>query len=116
MTRLRIIACAVATTAAVALLALAARQAQAGDAAVTERPAPPAASPAKVAPPAAQPASRGGKRQRVPAGVLARAASRRAQEREATSATPPEPRRAPGGEDGAAVSVEIDWNASSAAQ
>jgi hypothetical protein len=52
-------------------------------------------------------------RARVPAGVLARAASRRAQDREAAGHAAPERRR--GREQGDVISVEIDWHAGAAA-
>jgi hypothetical protein len=70
---------------------------------------PPSSAPgeAHAAPPAAS------KRARVPAGVLARAVSRRAQEREAAGSPPRERRR--GRDPGDVVSVEIDWHASIAA-
>lgn len=50
-------------------------------------------------------------RPRVPPGVLARAASRRAQQREAESPPAPERRR---GREGNIISIEIDWNAGTA--
>ncbi|HET7824758.1 MAG TPA: hypothetical protein VFK90_05475 [Anaeromyxobacter sp.] len=49
------------------------------------------------------------KKAHVPAGVLVRAATRRAQEREA--ANPPAPERRRGKDGGEVLSVEIDWHA-----
>jgi hypothetical protein len=78
-----------------------------------------AASPAPAQPPS--PARADGQaspppasnRARVPAGVLARAVSRRAQDREAAGPPPHERRRSR--EQGDVISIEIDWHASIAA-
>lgn len=84
-------------------------------------PAPPkAAAPASTAAPgsaaaAAAGGSPPGKPARVPAGVLVRAASRRAQEREAASPPAPAERRR-GREAGNIISIEIDWHAGSPAR
>lgn len=92
-----------------------------------ERPAmverqPATATPTVAAPPAGDgsglivaPASTtapAAKRPRVAPGVLVRAASRRAQEREAAS--PPVPERRRVREEGNIISVEIDWHAGTA--
>jgi hypothetical protein len=75
---------------------------------------PAAGQPASAAPGeahAAPPAE--SKRPRVPAGVLARAVSRRAQDREAAGSPAHERRR--GRDPGEVISLEIDWHASIAA-
>jgi hypothetical protein len=85
--------------------------------AVVERPpatattvrAPPAADGAGLMVAPASTTAPPAKRARVAPGVLVRAASRRAQEREASSAPAPERRRAR--EEGNIISVEIDWHA-----
>lgn len=79
-------------------------------------PAQPAAAPQGSTQGGATPAasSRVPKQGRVPAGVLVRAASRRAQDRDPASARVPERRH--GREQGDVIfSVEIDWHASGAA-
>jgi len=113
--RVRLLAVVAATALiAAAFVATAARRAEAqGDVASPEQPTPEVQ--ASVArPPTAQPAAStdAAKRQRVTPGVLARAASRRAHEREASSPSAPEERRDDaGGAESRIVSVEIDWNA-----
>jgi hypothetical protein len=102
-----------------ALFAMAADRDDARDAAPSRAAPRERAGSAAQPPPAAHDAPAGApassapvpKRARVPAGVLARAASRRAQEREAGA---PAPERRRGREQGDVISVEIDWHAGSA--
>lgn len=110
-----VVACAIGA----ALFAMAADRDGGPDAAAEPRD--PVRSSATVKPPSSpQVASAGApsgvpKRGRVPAGVLARAVSRRAQEREAAGPrAPPERRRSR--EQGDVISIEIDWHASTAAE
>jgi hypothetical protein len=75
---------------------------------------PAAAQPSSSAPDEAQASPAAAtKRARVPAGVLARAVSRRAQDREAAGSPSHERRR--GRDQGDVISVEIDWHATIAA-
>jgi hypothetical protein len=110
----RVLAVGITVAVGAALLAAAADQA------VAPESAPEASSKADGAQaPSGRPAASGahaapaGKRQRVPAGVLVRAASRRAHEREA--ANPAVPERKHGREEGEVLSVEIDWHAGASA-